>query len=401
MGNNETKLLARKTFLDISATSHEAIKENIDWDNLFNLETKSLENIIDLMPDNEIRLLRDTNAKNLSLLCEKAIIKLSQLAQVEILEDLKIDLLEEEFVKSQNKKFMDSTDFVEKSSSQSSSLDLARQELASRDGNDTSTNKKKNFQNFNFHPGNIELFIDPVNFPQILTILRILTRILPILYERQEVKPENLNSDSSDNDRYQNQNYDISDMTNENNESSEAKNNNNNKNRLHNPYIFDPTSLDRLDHDILFEQLKITIKKLLFLPLFTVLTDDPNNPKYPIDHTKDWLKFTKLDNNGNFEKDYYELIWAPGIGFCRDLEINEDVLLNRVEVLRVLLILILNNKFEDGDKKSLDYNLPLFSSLVNSIFSTAMSFNNDRDNASNKHLMKKYGIGLCNFLIKD
>mgnify|MGYP003338585796 CR=1 FL=1 len=68
MGNNETKLLARKTFLDISATSHEAIKENIDWDNLFNLETKSLENIIDLMPDNEIRLLRDTNAKNLSLL---------------------------------------------------------------------------------------------------------------------------------------------------------------------------------------------------------------------------------------------------------------------------------------------------------------------------------------------
>merc|ERR1712060_856105 len=98
MGNNEAKLLARKTFLDISANSHDSTKKTIDWNNLFQLETKSLENIIDLMPEKEIRLLRDTNSRNLSLLAEKAIIKISELTQVEILEDLKIELIEEEFI---------------------------------------------------------------------------------------------------------------------------------------------------------------------------------------------------------------------------------------------------------------------------------------------------------------
>ena len=89
MGNNESRLLARKTFLDISVNSPEKLSTNVNWDHLFKLETTSFENIVELMPEKELKLLKDTNLENLAILIEKCIVRLAFLTNVEILEDLR------------------------------------------------------------------------------------------------------------------------------------------------------------------------------------------------------------------------------------------------------------------------------------------------------------------------
>lgn len=136
------------------------------------------------------------------------------------------------------------------------------------------------------------------------------------------------------------------------------------------------------------------LKKLLFVENFTIPASNPIfDPGYHSDET---------ENPENLQPNYYNNIWSPGIGFCQDVEITESILTNRIEVLRLLLILIVNDKFNVYD---FDFNLPLFSSLVNSVMTTAVQMDMDKESNITKNLMKKYIkislLVLNNLILKD
>lgn len=177
MGNNEAKLQARKTFLDITLHSSENLSAKINFDNLFKLETTSFENIVEIMPEREIRILRDTNTENLAILIEKCILKLSFLAHIDILEDLKIDAIIESFGES----------MANTSGSVYETKNVARDPFAVATDTDHLTENELNSLKSSVETCKIKvadlLKIEVDNFKEILTILRILNRILPIVYE--------------------------------------------------------------------------------------------------------------------------------------------------------------------------------------------------------------------------
>ena len=253
--------------------------------------------------------------------------------------------------------------------------------------------EKQKLKTFDRPPnGNVyKNFVKPENFNQILTILRILNRVLPVIYD---------DGDERSLDHIDQLERNISDTS--------------------TSYDFLKTKLnsDRLDNEILYKQLILVVKNILFLENFTVpalnldFIDAENNTAV---NARKRAKFER----GTFETEQnnYEMIWAPGIGFCRDVEIDDKILVHRIEVLRTLLILVVHRKnlFSRPQNMSsytsdsttcntkndfspeptdfdqdFDFNLPMFSSLVNSIMATSLSLKLESTNAINLNLMKKY-----------